>query len=131
MNLPNTSNNFIQKYRTPVVMTLSVLTTTLLVVAALLVSSPRGRSLQLPPHTLTVNVKNIKTQEPITSGSVEVVLDGSRIFLRQYLDSSGSAQFRVNTGAYTIRMASGYSGQTQLRINSNYVVPLEVIPNLN
>jgi len=77
---------------------------------------------------LTVHVVHLLDETPVTGASVEIATPDGRVVARRSLDDWAQASFRLPSGHYVVRMASGYTGQAEIDLHENLAVNLEVIP---
>lgn len=79
---------------------------------------------------LTVRVIHLLDQSIVTGATVEIVSSNGRMVSRQSLDAEGITTFELSPGTYVVRMASGYTGQVEIDLQSEKEVTLKVIPVL-
>ena len=79
---------------------------------------------------LTVHVVHLLDESIVTGTTVVAVSGSEHVVARELLDSEGMAILRLDAGSYIVRMASGYTGQVEVDLESEREVTLKVIPVL-
>jgi hypothetical protein len=79
-------------------------------------------------YTLNVTVVYPMHKTPIANIVVEVVTVNGRIVAQQSTDVSGLATLNLEGGQYIVRIASGYTGQVEVNLQSKQSVQLQALP---
>ena len=97
----------------------------LLIIAVVIIDFRYARAIN--KVRLTVRAICLLDQSAVTGATVEVVSSNGRVVGRRPLDGEGTAVFYVSPGIYVVRMASGYTGQVEIDIQSDKEVALNVV----
>jgi hypothetical protein len=100
----------------------------LLIIAVVIIDFHHARTIN---NRLTVRAIYLLDQSAVTGATVEVVSSNGRVVGRRPLDGEETAVFYVSPGIYVVRMASGYTGQVEIDLQSDKEVALNVVPVLH
>jgi hypothetical protein len=101
----------------------------LLIIAVVIIDFHYARTIN--KVRLTVRAIYLLDQSAVTGATVEVVSSNGRVAGHLPLDGEGTAVFYVSPGIYVVRMASGYTGQVEIDLQSGKEVALSVVPVLH
>lgn len=78
---------------------------------------------------LTVHVVNQFDKSPVTNVWVVAISNGL-VMDKQSPDEKGYVFFQLPSGRYDIKISTGYTGQSEIDLQSNQSIELEVLPVL-